>query len=371
MRITQKDIARKLGISLITVNRAFNNSGYVSPELKKRIFDYAKKQSYIPLRASQILVRNKTQVISVFTPAFPDYFWEDIKKGVLSAGKYIKSLNYDVRFIKVPDYDTNYFIKALKRELRNGLCAAAFVNKPFFDMDRILGIVESAGIPYLFFNVDAPFTNRICYIGTEYAAGGKLAANFIGKSLAVQGKGRVLVITVNDIGEQITSGPDINMKRIQGFVEVMEQQYPHIVCQVVYLDAESRAGADGLIMDLLKKNEGRVNAVYFVPAYNASFLKGLATYEYRRTITLLHDVNDMVLKYLEQNLLTAVIFQDPILQGNITVRSLEHLLESKTARSAASRVWGKQRDIEIVYTLIFKENSNYLRNHSLLAEFDA
>ncbi|MDR0584578.1 MAG: LacI family DNA-binding transcriptional regulator, partial [Treponema sp.] len=100
MRITQKDIARNLGISLITVSRALNNSGYVSPELKKRIMDYAKQQSYVPHRASQILVRNKTRVIAVFTSTFPSFVWDDIERGVMSAAGYIRPLNYEVHFFR-------------------------------------------------------------------------------------------------------------------------------------------------------------------------------------------------------------------------------------------------------------------------------
>jgi DNA-binding LacI/PurR family transcriptional regulator len=127
MRITQKDIARKLGVSLVTVSRAFNGSGYVSTELKKRIFDYAERQSYVPHRASQILVRNKTRRIAVFTSTFPSFVWDDIEKGVLSAAGYIGPLNYEVLFFRIPDFDTERYLRTLKREIRNGLDAAAFL----------------------------------------------------------------------------------------------------------------------------------------------------------------------------------------------------------------------------------------------------
>jgi LacI family transcriptional regulator len=60
MGVTKRDIADYLKVSLITVHRALNNTGYVSAELKERILSYAKEVNYVPRKASQVLVRNKT-----------------------------------------------------------------------------------------------------------------------------------------------------------------------------------------------------------------------------------------------------------------------------------------------------------------------
>ncbi|MDR2759751.1 MAG: LacI family transcriptional regulator [Spirochaetaceae bacterium] len=360
MHITQKDIAKKLGISLITVSRAFNDSGYVSPELKKRIMDYAKRESYVPHRGSQILVRNKTRVIAVFTSTFPSFVWDDIEKGVMSAAGYIRALNYEVHFFRIPDFDTECYLKMLKREIRNGLDAAAFLCMRMYRMKEIVALAEKAGIPYVFYNVDDPETNRLCYIGADYPAGGRLAANFIGKSLSLKGTGKVLVIGINEDVDRMTDGPDINAKRIRGFLEVLNSRYPFVVSRVEYINMKVKTGAGAQIKKLLKNNEGKVDAVYFVPAYTGAFLDGLETYDYRRVITLLHDVNDQALRCLENDFLTALVFQDPVLQGYTAVRTLENILESKTRE--------RQRDIEIAHTLIFRENINYLKNHYLMPE---
>lgn len=360
MRVTQKTIAWELGISLITVSRALNNSGYVSDELKKRILDYAKKRSYVPDRASQVLVRNRVRNLAVFTPTNPDYFWDDIKKGVLSAAEYIKSFNYEVHYHRIPDYDTGKFIRVLKQEIKNGLDAAAFVNIWFYDMKAVINAVEKAGIPYLLYNVDAPETNRLCYIGSDYGSGGRLAANFIGKSLSVYPDSAVLVIGIIE-NRRCAIEPDINSARLQGFLAVMDEQYPTVRHQVEYIALKSKKSPDTQIREFLKKYEHRVNAVYFIPALNTTFLGALEQYDYGNTITVLHDTNDVTLRYLERGLLTAVVYQDPVLQGVTTVRTLEHILESK--------IKIKQRDVEIIHTLIFKENTGFLRNY-ILPEFE-
>jgi LacI family transcriptional regulator len=360
MRITQKGIAKDLGISIVTVSRAFNNSGYVSPELKKRIFDYAEKQSYIPHRASQILVRNKTRIIAVFTSTFPSFVWDDIERGVRSAAKYIGPLNYEVHFFRIPDFDTERYLDTLRQEIQNGLDAAAFLCVRIYRMKEIIALTEKAGIPYVFYNVDDPETERLCYIGTDYPAGGRLAANFIGESLHLKGAGKVLVIGVNEDADRMTDGPDINAKRIKGFLDVLAQRYPFVASRVEYIDMKAGIGVNSQIKRSLKESQGRVDAVYFVPAYTDDFLEGLEAYDYRRAITLLHDVNDHVLRCLENGLLTAAVFQNPALQGYTAVRTLETILESKTRK--------RQRDIEIAHTLILRENISYLKNQYFLSE---
>jgi LacI family transcriptional regulator len=284
--------------------------------------------------------------------------WDDIERGVLSAAGYIRPLNYEVHFFRIPDFDTECYLKTLKREIRNGLDAAAFLCMRMYRMKEIVALAEKADIPYVFYNVDDPETNRLCYIGVDYPAGGRLAANFIGKSLSLKGTGKVLVIGINEDVDRMTYGPDINAKRIRGFLEVLRSQYPFAASRVEYINMKAKAGVDAQIKQLLKNNEGRVDAVYFVPAYTTGFLDGLETYDYRRAIALLHDVNGQALRCLENDILTALVFQDPVLQGYTAVKALENIIESKIKE--------RQRDIEIAHTLIFRENINYLKNHYLL-----
>jgi LacI family transcriptional regulator len=358
MRITQQKIARDLGISFMTVSRVFNNSGYVSKDLRKRILDYAKKTEYQPNKASQVMVRNKIRTIAVFSSAMPEYFWNDIKKGVFQAAEYIKFFNYVVHYHRVPDFDTKKYCSLLSREIKNGLDAAAFVCQDIFDMNRIIGMVEEADIPYLLYNIDAPGTGRLCYIGSNYRSGGRLAANFIGKSLEKKHAGRALAIGFVRKDFRYSAMPDINSERLEGFLSVMKERFPGVRCDVEYINAKS--DAERQIMRIIKKYRDSTDAVYFIPAYNDAYRRALERYGGGRLITLQHDIDDSAEKCLENDLLTAVVFQDPILQGYTVVRTLENILESKKREHL--------KDIEIAHTLIFRDNVNFIRNHYLIPE---
>jgi LacI family transcriptional regulator len=222
-------------------------------------------------------------------------------------------------------------------------------------MRAILDVAEKAGIPYLLYNVDDSATKRLCYIGSNYRSGGRLAANFIGKALNIKRRGKVLVIGFIQGHEFEITGMDINSERLQGFLAVMDEQYPALYCQTEFIDSRSKRPIPRQINELLKRYEHRVDAVYFIPPFNTGFLSALERFDYSNTITVLHDIDDSALHYLDINLLTAVVYQDPVLQGRTTVMTLEHILES--------RIRDRQRDVEIIHTLIFKENTGFLRNY--------
>jgi LacI family transcriptional regulator len=358
--MTQKDIARDMGVSLITVQRALNNSGYISEKLQKKILDYAKRNSYVTHRASSALARNKNINIGVFSTTDPKYFWDDIERGVKIVADQIKAFRYEVHYHRIPDFDTKKFLSVLKNSIHQGLDAAAFINQPVFDMKKIIRTVEKAGIPYLMYNVDAPQTNRLCYIGTNYRAGGRLAANFIGKVLSLKKEGKVLVITSQrERPSDYSPGPDINSDRLDGFMGYMREQYPFIKCiQENLISLLNDPGSDKQILHILKNYEKRVDALYFIPAFNPSFHRVLDQLDYRNVIVLQHDIDPAAMQGLEEGLITAVVYQDPVLQGYLAVRILEQFLESKKTKQPV--------DIEITHTLILRENVKFLRNHYLL-----
>ncbi|MDR0909149.1 MAG: LacI family transcriptional regulator [Spirochaetaceae bacterium] len=355
--ITQKTIAKSLGVSEVTVNRAFNGSASVTEATRKRVLDYAQKKGYVPQRASQALVRNKVRRLALFSSSTPVYFWEDIGLGVKNAAREIAPFNYEVVYHKIPDADTAAYIKILKREIRKGLDAAAFVWQRIYDMEQILALVEKAGIPYIFFNDDKPEkdTNRLCFIGCNYTAGGKLAANFIGTCLgaALGSKKPVLVISLLEKFDLEGKSSSLNHRRLEGFSSVMKEKYPRQKYEVRYIDQTKNLNPAVQVRKILAEFEGKVRAVYFIPPFNMEFLSALATYNYDNVITVLHDIEQVATHYVRNGLLTAAIFQEPILQGYGATHILENILEKRISGYEAE-------DVEIFHNLILRENTGLL-----------
>lgn len=353
MRTTQKDIAKELGVSLLTVSRALNDTGYVSAALKERILSYAKEQNYIPHKASQVLVRNKIQHLALFSSTLPHYFWNDIRKGIDIAAEQIAPFDYVVQYHNVEELNTEEYISLIKQEIEKGLDAVGFVNQRKYDMKRIIKTIKDANIPFITFNADSPESGRLRYIGSNYASGGALVADYIGGTLLHAPQKRVLVINVNEHEKVYSQTPDINAERLSGFIEVMDNKYPHISYEVAYFSTSlGQHDKTNELEQILRSYHGAVEAVYLIPAFNNSFLKSLKKIGYYGVTTILHDIDATISTYLQDGTLSAAVYQNPALQGYYAVKTLEEIVESKLRIPL--------QDIEIIHNLVLSENMDLL-----------
>lgn len=330
MRVTQKDIARALNVSVMAVQRALNNSGYVSKELKQRILSYAEQRHYQPHRVAQALVRKKVRRLALFSVDTPDFFWNEVQVGVETAQDQIAPFGYEVTYQRVHPSDTEVYLRRVEESCAAGLDAVALVNNYEFHMERIYALLERRGVPYITFNVDAENTKRLCFIGPDYTLEGRLAADFTGKSL--RGRGSVLVIFSSIHTDWNAYPNEISSQRLEGFTSFMEKEYPRVKTRVVALDYPStEREIQRKISNLLTASETKFDAVYCIPHYSAivgSCVRdaGLAG----KTTLVTFDLSAELKELIRTNVVTASVCQKPVIQGYYAVRVLEHILETKS-----------------------------------------
>ncbi len=81
-RITMSDVARRAGVSLMTVSRVVNNKGEVSPETRQRIQRVIEELGYRPSGIARSLATRKTGALGLVVPDVTNPFFADIAKGV-------------------------------------------------------------------------------------------------------------------------------------------------------------------------------------------------------------------------------------------------------------------------------------------------
>jgi LacI family transcriptional regulator len=357
-RITQNDIAKALNIGINTVNRAFNNTGYVSKEMKKKIFEYSHEVNYVVNKAAQSLVRAEIRTIALFSSEKPKFFWDDIQKGVDIAKKHFEPFNINVLYIRIPVFDDRAYIKKLEEVLDDGVQAIGIVNNSEYDIPKICSIIEAHDVPYLTFNIDAPSSKRICYIGPDYLQGGKLAANFLGVGL--QDEDRILVLTSDS-----DRFPGINEIRLSGFQDTLAEYYPGINCVIRKLNEKDSPDAiQTKIKSYIEEEGGNYSGIYLISCFCSELIQVLSD---NKCITLspivvVHDLFPGYKEYFNQKLITALIYQNPILQGYEAVKILEHILnhEDKTGRE----------DVLLHSSILLRENCESYTNHYVFAQFE-
>jgi len=66
--VTIKDVAKELGISVSTVSRVMNGLDRVSPAMRKKVLDTARRLNYVPSLAAVSVVRKQTRLLAALLP---------------------------------------------------------------------------------------------------------------------------------------------------------------------------------------------------------------------------------------------------------------------------------------------------------------
>ncbi len=81
-RITIKQIAAALQVSISTVSKALNDSYEISEDTKKRIQEYAKLHKYKPNTLALSLQNKKTKTIGIIIPNILTYYFARVLRGI-------------------------------------------------------------------------------------------------------------------------------------------------------------------------------------------------------------------------------------------------------------------------------------------------
>lgn len=90
---TIRDVARTAGVSVSTVSRVLNESGYVSSDAKKRVEHAAELLKYMPNGLARGLVSKRTSTIGLLIPDVSNPFFAEVARGIEDAAS---SIGYSV-----------------------------------------------------------------------------------------------------------------------------------------------------------------------------------------------------------------------------------------------------------------------------------
>ncbi len=124
MRKTIKDIAQNADVSLSTVSRVINNSGYVSKKTRQKIECVIKEYDYVPSMMAKRLSKDSNRIVGVLVPEFDNPFFSGVIKGIYEIAD---SLNFCVILCDSnEDYEKELrIIHTLKEQRVQGLLISA------------------------------------------------------------------------------------------------------------------------------------------------------------------------------------------------------------------------------------------------------
>ncbi len=158
-RITIKDVAASLGISVSTVSRAMRNAKDVSETTRHTVLKKVKRLHYQPNYSAQCLINQKTNLIGVIVPVLhSNYFSEAISgiSDVLAESNYQMIVcqsneNYKIEqasISKLLGYNIDGLLISVSKSTKNDKIFNEVVNRniPLVMFDRILDSVDCSKV---------------------------------------------------------------------------------------------------------------------------------------------------------------------------------------------------------------------------------
>ena len=80
MAVTIKDIANRAGVSISTVSRVLNNSGYVSDEIRAQVMDLVRECHYVPNSSARNLKVSHSNNIALLVKGITNPFFNKMTR---------------------------------------------------------------------------------------------------------------------------------------------------------------------------------------------------------------------------------------------------------------------------------------------------
>jgi LacI family transcriptional regulator len=143
MAITMKDIARDLGVSIVTVSKVLRNHSDISAQTRKRVLQRMKELNYQPNPAARTLVTGRTNLIGLIVPDLVHPFFAEVAKGI--SGR-LRSQEYSLMIASSED-DANLEGREIEQMLARRVDALILASTQS-NRDIVRRITEQK-VPYL------------------------------------------------------------------------------------------------------------------------------------------------------------------------------------------------------------------------------
>ncbi len=326
---TLKEIAKELGLSIGTVDRAIHDRPGINYETKQRVMACIQESGYKANRIGRSLsLRTRGRKIGLILRKAPTFYWDVARKGAAAAAKEYADFGIEllVESTSIERQEQDAF-KSLDRLLEQGAEGIALIPSNRESYRRRLLELSESGVAVATVNDDVEGCGRLFYVGPQMRNSGRVAGDLMGRFLG--GRGKVLAL------DNIHSSESRDyFERMAGFEEVMRASFPDIqvVKAVIPFSplAEYNPNVEPTVL-----SAGPVDGIYNVDGTSLGILGDIRsnTPYLQNTCVIGHEIWEKVAAHINAGNIDASIHQDPYMQGYIAVKGLvEFLLDGARPR---------------------------------------
>jgi LacI family transcriptional regulator len=172
MPTTLKDIARDLGVSIVTVSKVLRNHEDISEATRKRVLDRVKELDYTPNLAARGLVTGKTYLVGLVVPDLLHPFFAEVAKSLSRA---LLKKGYCLT-ISTSEEDAELEKNEIDRLLGRRLDALVIASSS--SSPSIFERIQRQGLPFVLIDRNFPELDAN-YVGADDEAIGLLATEHL------------------------------------------------------------------------------------------------------------------------------------------------------------------------------------------------
>jgi LacI family transcriptional regulator len=322
-----KDIARALGVSTGTVDRALHAKPGVNAMTRARVLSMAESLGYRPNLAARYLKSRKQLRISVHLPREIALFWDSAREGIReAAAPFAPALHVDFRsYPSLGDGDIPLFEDAL-RDGTNGLIIAPgnpAALKPYIRK------AARQDIPVVCVVTDAPDTQRLTSVSADPFTVGAVAGELLTRFQPSGGK--VAFFT----GWLATQD---HAEKLRGFESILKSMGSALeLGPVVEAHDDEREGHRRALAVLRAHPDLKciyVSTVNSLPVLRAAEQEGRLP----GLVVVTTDLFPELVERIRAGTIAATVYQRPLSQGRMALQALYQFLTDGTAPSARLHV---------------------------------
>lgn len=319
-RITIKEIAKKAGVSVGTVDRVLHNRGEVAEKTKKLVKQIAQQGNYSTNVFARNLKLNKTYRFAIILPQDNEY-WKTQRMGIeIAAGEYA-SLGVELDFYTFDRQNQDSFVGQSELALQSS--PDAVVMAPLLEKEatKICVALDTANIPYVFVDSHLESAQPLAFIGQDSVQSGYLAAKLL--NLGHPSGHEALIIKFRDF-DSINKTID---ERIKGFVKFYHEHEFNLK-----LIQEVEIGLDEVALKQWLEQVRTDQAFVFVPNSRAHQVARQATAVFgeNNLRVIGYDLVQRNREGLSNGDIEFIIHQNPKAQGILSIQTLYRHLILKT-----------------------------------------
>jgi LacI family transcriptional regulator len=313
---TIRDIARTLGVSIGTVDRALHNRPEVNATTRERVLQTATKLGYRANQAARYLSTGRKLNIWVSLPREIAAFFEPIRTGIENEAAALAPAGVKIIFRRFPRLGVGEE-EVFQAALDGGANGIIVVPGHPKTLKPFIRKASRAQIPVVCVATDAPDTNRLGVVSIDPEASGALAAELMGRFVSQRGE---IALVTGDLSTED------HAQKLAAYSRVSHLLFPEIRLLPPIEAHDNDAEAYEKMRDLLRRHKA-ITGVYVSTINSPPVLRALKDCGALGKIHVITtDLFPELVPYLKSSDVTATIYQRPSTQGQVALRMIHRYL---------------------------------------------